>query len=152
MKHILPSALSVLPLSPVRAVGRMTRCTSTRGSFPPSSWGYAPSPSGASAPLLPEDKRLILPPHPVFYCLHPWPVGLSWQRAWRRRDCGGVGVGGGLSCTFWLVHFNALAHPAPVFAQCPPTPGSLQLCWVLHPSAPSHRSPCYCTTYRSGLR
>ena len=73
MKHILPSALSVLPLSPVRGVGRMTRCTSTRGSFPPSSQGYAPSPSGASAPLLPEDRRFILSPHLVFYCLHLGP-------------------------------------------------------------------------------
>ena len=35
MTHTLPSALSVLPLSPVRGVARMTRCTSTGGSFPP---------------------------------------------------------------------------------------------------------------------
>ena len=34
MKHILPSAPSALPLSPVRRVGRMMRCTST-GGFPP---------------------------------------------------------------------------------------------------------------------
>ena len=34
MKHTLPSALGVLPLSPVRGVGRMTRCTSTGRSFP----------------------------------------------------------------------------------------------------------------------
>ena len=35
MKHILPSALSILPLSPVRRAGRMTRCTSTGGFSPP---------------------------------------------------------------------------------------------------------------------
>ena len=87
-----------------------------------------------------------------YNCSHPWPVGLTRQCAWRRMDCGGVGVAGGFSFTCWLVHFNALAHPFPVFAQCPPTPGSLQLCWVLHPSAASHRSLCYCTTYRSGQR
>ena len=35
-KHIQLSALSVLPLSPVRRVGRTTRCTSTlESSFPP---------------------------------------------------------------------------------------------------------------------
>ena len=34
MKHILPSALTVLPPSPVRRVGRMMRCAST-GDFPP---------------------------------------------------------------------------------------------------------------------
>ena len=34
MRHTLPSAPSVLPLSPVRRVGRMMRCTST-GSLPP---------------------------------------------------------------------------------------------------------------------
>ena len=34
-KHILPSALSVLPLSPVRRVGRTTRCTSTGELSPP---------------------------------------------------------------------------------------------------------------------
>ena len=33
-KHTLPSALSVLPLSPVRRVGRMMRCTSAGGSSP----------------------------------------------------------------------------------------------------------------------
>ena len=34
-KHILLSALSILPLSPVRRVGRTMRCTSTRESSPP---------------------------------------------------------------------------------------------------------------------
>ena len=53
MKHTLPSALSVLPLSPVRRVGRMTRCTSTGGFLLPSR-GYVPSPSGAPAPLYPR--------------------------------------------------------------------------------------------------
>ena len=125
-------------------------CVSLEGCLP--SRGYAPSPSEAFAPLSPEDRGFILSPHPVFYCSHPWPVGLIRYCAWRRMECGGVGVGGGFHFTFWLAHFNALAHPFPVFAQCPPTPGPLQLCWVLHPSAASHRSPCYCTIYRSGLR
>ena len=114
--------------------------------------GSAPSPPGAPAPLSPEDRGFILFPHPVFYYSHPWPVGLTRHCAWRRIERGGVRVGGGFPFTFWLAHFNVLAHPSPVFAQCPPTPGSLQLWWVLHPSAASHRSPCYCTIYRSGLR
>ena len=54
MKHTLPSAPSVLPLSPVRGVGRMTRCTSTGGLFPLHSQGYAPSPSGAPPPFHPR--------------------------------------------------------------------------------------------------
>ena len=49
IKHTLPCALSLLPLSPVRWVGRMTRCTST-GGFSPSR-GHAPSSSRAPAPL-----------------------------------------------------------------------------------------------------
>ena len=44
-RHTLPSAPTVLPLSSVRGVGRMTRCTSTGGLFP------LPSPSGAHVPL-----------------------------------------------------------------------------------------------------
>ena len=82
--------------------------------------GSAPSPPGASAPPSPEDRGFILFPHPVFYYSHPWPVGLTRHCAWRRMERGGVGVGGGFPFTFWLAHFNVLAHPFPVFAQCPP--------------------------------
>ena len=125
-------------------------CVPLEGCLP--FWGFAPSPFGALASPSPEDRGFILSPHPVFYCSHPWPVGLTRHCAWRRMECGGVGVGGGFPFTFWLANFNVLAHPSPVFARCPPTPGSLQLCWVLHPSAASHRSPCYCTICRSGQR
>ena len=150
MKHILPSALSVLPLSPVRRAGRMTRCASTGRSLPLP--GLCPITSWSACFISPENRGFILSPHPVFYCLHPWPIGLTRHCAWRRMECGGVGLGGGFPFIFWLAHFNVPAHPFPVFAQCPPTPGSLQLCWVLHPSAASPRSPCYCTIYRSGQR
>ena len=125
-------------------------CVPLEGCLP--FWGFAPSPSGALAPPSPEDRGFILSRSPVFYCSHPWPVGLTRQCTWRRMECGGVGVGGAFPFAFWLAHFNVLAHASPVFGQCPPTPGSLQLCWVLHPSAASHRSPCYCTIYRSGQR
>ena len=94
--------------------------------------GSAPSPPGAPAPPSPEDRGFILFPHPVSYCSHPWPVRLTRHCAWRRMECGGVGVGGGFPFTFWLAHFNVLAHPSPVFAQCPPTPGSLQLLHIVH--------------------
>ena len=151
MKHTLPSALSVLPLSPMRRVGRMTRCPSTGGFLPPLP-GLCPITFWGACLFVREGRGFILSPHPVFCCSHPWPVGLTRQCAWRRMECGGVGVGGGFSFTFWLVHLNVPAHPSPVFAQCPLTPESLQLCWVLHPSAASHRSPCFCTIYRSGLR
>ena len=114
--------------------------------------GFAPTPYGALAPPSPEVRGFILSPHPVFYCSHPWPVRPTRHCGWRRRECGGVGVGGGFPFTFWLAHFNVLAYPSPFFTQRPPTPGSLQLCWVLHPSAASHRTPCYCTIYRSGRR
>ena len=152
MNNTLPSAPSVLPLSPVRGVGRLTRCTSTEGLFAPPLLWLCPITFWSACPFSPEDRGLIPSPHLVFYCSHPWPVGLTRQRAWSRNECGGVGAGGSFPFTFWLAHFNVLAHPSPVFAQCPPTPGSLQLCWVLHPSAASHRSPCYCTIYRSGQR
>ena len=152
MKHTLPSALSILPLSPVRGVGRMTRCTSTGRSFPPSSRGSAPPPSGALAPPLPEDREFILSPHPVFLLLTP--LARQTDQV-LRLEAYGMWWRGSRWWFFsyiWLAHFNVFAHPFPVFAQCPPTLGSLQLCWVLHPSAASHRLPCYCTIYRSGQR
>ena len=93
----------------------------------------------------------VAPPTQVYSYWHPWPVGLTRYCTWRRMECGGVRV----SFSFPLfLAFAFCAGPilSPVFAQRPPTPGSLQLCWVLHPSAASHRSPCYCTNYRSGLR
>ena len=141
---LLRSVLSCRRLLPALECVPLEGCLPFRGS--------APSPPGAPAPPSPGDRGFILSPYPVFYCSHPWPVRLTRHCAWRRMECGGVAVGGGFPVTFWLAHFHVLAHPSPVFAQCPATPGSLQLWWVLHPSAASHRSPCYCTIYRSGLR
>ena len=84
-------------------------CVPLEGCLP--SRSYAPSPSGAFAPPSPEDRGFILSPHPVFYCSHPqWPVRLTRHCAWRRMECGGVGVGGGFPFTFWLAHFSVLAH------------------------------------------
>ena len=94
MKHTLPSAPSVLPLSPVRGVGRMTRCTSTGGLFAPPLPRLCPITVWCACSFSPQDRGLIPSPHPVFYCSHPWPVGLTRQRAWRHMECGGVGACG----------------------------------------------------------
>ena len=83
-------------------------CVSLEGCLP--SRGYAPSPFGAFAPPSPEDRGFILSPHPVFYCSHPWSIRLTRHCAWRRMECGGVGVGGGFPFTFWLAHYSVLAH------------------------------------------
>ena len=57
----------------------------------------------------------MLSPRPVFFCAHPWPIGLTRHCASRCMERGGVGVGGGFYFTFWLAHCNVLALP-PLFS------------------------------------
>ena len=96
--------------------------------------GLCPITSGAYAPSLPEDWGFILSPRPDFYYSHPWPVGLTRHCAWRRMECGGVGVCCGFPLTFWLAHFNVLALSSPFSLNALQLPGPISCGWIRYPS------------------
>ena len=111
MRHTLPSALTVLPLSPVRWVGRMMRCTSTGDLFPslhiwgicfflPGVGGFIPSPQPVFLLLTPlvrrTDQALRLEAHG------------TWWRGSRRW----------IFFYFWLKHY-VLGPSFPCFRSTP---------------------------------
>ena len=113
--------------------------------------GLCPITSGAYASFSPEDGGIYPFSSPGFLLLTP--LARRTDQALRLEAHGTWWRGSRwwIFFTFWLAHFNVWPFP-PLFRSTPSSSRVPSAVGGYDTPAASHRPPCYCTIYGSGLR